>query len=409
MKKRPPKHPLASRNRTLLPAAAETRKPSRRSQFLEPYQRITSSGRMIPEIDGLRFLAIFSIFIFHLAGDLLRHSMPGYSDTLRSNALFRVTQILSVGVPLFFVISGFVLSLPFALAQHQIGKPVSIRKYFWRRITRLEPPYVLCLLLFFLMKVAAARGMAGQLWPHLLASVAYLHNAAFARPSDINIVAWSLEIEVQFYILAPLMASVFLIGNTRLRRSVLAALVFAATAVSALVFRDPRLQLSLLGYGQYFLVGFLFTEAYLSCRGERRRQWVWDLVSVVGWSLLLLLLVSNSNPGRWIMPWLILILYLAAFHGVAMNHFVSNPWIVTIGGMCYTIYLLHNYIIAGIGILTERLHPGGGFAVRLSVHFLLISPIVLMISALYFRFVERPCMRPDWPIRARTRMQQLFQ
>jgi peptidoglycan/LPS O-acetylase OafA/YrhL len=385
--------------------AAETSAPSRRLQFLEPYRRITSSGQMIPEIDGLRFLAIFSVFVYHLAGDVLRHSVPGYSDTLQSNGLFRVTQILNFGVPLFFAISGFVLSLPFASAQRQMGKPVSIKKYFLRRVTRLEPPYLLCLLLFFIVKLAAAKGTAGQLWPNLLASIFYLHNAVFARPSDINVVAWSLEVEVQFYILVPLMASVFTIANARRRRSTLAGLVLAATAVSALVSHDQRLQLSLLGYAQYFLVGFLFTEAYLSCQGERSRKWIWDLVSVVGWSFLILLLVGDVSPGRWIMPWLILILYVAAFHGIAMNGIVSNPWIVTVGGMCYTIYVLHNYIIAGAGMITERVHPGGGFAVRLLVQFLLISPIVLVIGALYFRFVERPCMHPDWLRRGKASIQ----
>ena len=41
--------------------------------------------------------------------------------------------------------------------------------------------------------------------------------------------------------------------------------------------------------------------------------------------------------------------------------------------------------------------PGYPFATRLSVQFLLMSPVVLLIGGLYFRWVERPCMRPDWP------------
>jgi peptidoglycan/LPS O-acetylase OafA/YrhL len=163
-------------------------------RFLEPYQRITSTRRFIPEIDGLRFLAIFSVYIYHLAGDVLRHSPSGYAQSLESNGLFLVTQILNIGVPLFFIISGFILSLPFAEAHRNREEPMSLKKYFWRRVTRLEPPYFLCLLLFFILKIVTARGTAADLLPNLIASLFYVHNPVFGRPSDINFVAWSLEI-----------------------------------------------------------------------------------------------------------------------------------------------------------------------------------------------------------------------
>jgi len=103
------------------------------------------------------------------------------------------------------------------------------------------------------------------------------------------------------------------------------------------------------------------------------------------------------------MPWLILLLYIAAFQGVVINRFVTNPWIATVGGMCYTIYLLHNYIIAALGMVTESVSPGSAFSVRLLIQFLLMTPIVIVISALYFRFIERPCMQADWPRRLKSK------
>jgi peptidoglycan/LPS O-acetylase OafA/YrhL len=370
-------------------------------RFLEPYRRVTSTGQFVPEIDGLRFVAIFFVYIYHLAGDVMRRSQPGYAQSLRSNGLFLVAQILNVGVPLFFVISGFILSLPFAEAQQNLRKPVSLKKYFWRRVTRLEPPYFLCLLLFFALKVVAARGSASGLFPNLVASMFYVHNQVFARPSDIDFVAWSLEIEIQFYILAPLLASVFGIARAFIRRLVLVAGVLLASGVSSLVFSYPRMQLSLLGYAQYFLVGFLLADLYLN-GPKRSKNWAWDFVSITGWSLLLFLLVRGEAYGAWLIPWLILLLYIAAFLGPATNRVVTNLWIATIGGMCYTIYLLHNYIIAALGTVTERIGVGNVFPVRLLTQFLLITPIVLAICALYFRLIERPCMRPDWPTRLKS-------
>jgi peptidoglycan/LPS O-acetylase OafA/YrhL len=372
------------------------------ARFLEPYRRITSSGQFIPEIDGLRFIAIFSVFVYHLTGDVLRHSAPGLEGSeLASNWLFSVTQILNMGVPLFFVISGFILSLPFAEPHRNLTKPVSLKKYFLRRVTRLEPPYFLCLVLFFVLKVAGGRGAALTLLPNLVASLFYVHNPIFGRPSDINFVAWSLEIEIQFYILAPLLASVFAIRGAFARRFVLIALLALTTGASQLVSGDPRLELTLLGYAQYFLAGFLLAEFYLSRRPETESKRIWDFVSVGGWLLLLALLVRGGALIAWLAPAMIFVLYVAAFQGVAIRRVVTNRWITTVGGMCYTIYLLHNYAIATVGRFTERVSPGGPFAIRLLIQFVLISPIVLAVCALYFRFIERPCMRPDWIQRLR--------
>jgi peptidoglycan/LPS O-acetylase OafA/YrhL len=367
------------------------------SRFLDPYRRITSTGQFIPEIDGLRFVAIFSVYIYHLAGDILRHSPPQLRTSLDGNWLFSVTQILNVGVPLFFVISGFILGMPFAAAHLNHKKPVSLKKYFWRRITRLEPPYILCLLLFFALKIVAARGSASGLLPNLIASIFYVHNVAFGGPSVINFVAWSLEIEIQFYILAPVLATVFLIQKPAVRRMVLFSLLLLATGMSRLVSAHPALSHSLLAYAQYFLAGFVLAEFYLYEGNRRQQKWPWDVVSLAGWPVFLAALVQGGSLVDWTAPWLILLLYIAAIHGIVMNRLVTNQWITAIGGMCYTIYLLHNYIVAGLGMVTERILPGYPFTARLSVQFLLMSPVVLVISALYFRWVERPCMRPDWP------------
>src|SRR6266513_382861 len=95
-------------------------------RFLAGFRRITTSGNFIPEIDGLRFIAISSVVLDHIAlyvTDLSRHPM----------GLF---ELGGRGVELFFVISGFILAVPFA-SQHLCGGPrLGLRKYFLRRITR---------------------------------------------------------------------------------------------------------------------------------------------------------------------------------------------------------------------------------------------------------------------------------
>jgi peptidoglycan/LPS O-acetylase OafA/YrhL len=366
----------------------------RRSSLLTPFRRITSSGRFIAEIDGLRFIAILSVFIFHLGGTVATNSPPEQISSIQTGSLKQIVNTLDIGVPLFFVISGFILGLPFAEAAFKREKQVSLKRYFLRRVTRLEPPYVLCLLISLGLKAFSGRGLAVHL-PHLMASMAYLHDAIFGYQSTITAVAWSLEIEVQFYILAPLFSLMFLIRNSCLRRVLLCVLIAVAIEISELTKTDLRLHLSVLGFAQFFLTGLLLIDSYLSFR--LRSSWRWDVLSALGWPLLILLRWKTPTLSAWISPWLMFVLYAACFAGVLFRGLLTHPVITTIGGMCYSIYLLHNQLIYGFALITRSVLPASTFALRLATQFLLIGPAVLLVAAAYFEIIERPCMRPDWP------------
>jgi len=111
------------------------------NRWIGRLSRVTSGGNFIPEIDGLRFLAIGSVLLFHVNYSLSRAyhwTMKPWEQTI-SNALSRGT----LGVELFFVISGFILAQPFVRQRLLGGQPVSIRGFYKRRLTRLEPPYIL--------------------------------------------------------------------------------------------------------------------------------------------------------------------------------------------------------------------------------------------------------------------------
>ena len=88
-----------------------------------------------------------------------------------------------------------------------------------------------------------------------------LHNLIYGRPSDIDYVAWSLEIEVQFYLILPFLAAiVFQYRKTFVRRIVLVvAILLWAKLVSVTGF-SPRVGLSLYGQLPYFLSGVLLAD-----------------------------------------------------------------------------------------------------------------------------------------------------
>jgi peptidoglycan/LPS O-acetylase OafA/YrhL len=254
------------------------------------------------------------------------------------------------------------------------------------------------LLICFTLLVLAG-GSARALGPHLGASLIYLHSAWYGQPSAINPVAWTLEVEVQFYCLAPLLAMVYRIRSRVARRAILAGAVLLAGSVQTLCWGGPaRARLSILFAIQFFLMGLWLADVYVVDWNQRpASHWRWDVVSLLCWPLIFV-------PGDlqvWIfLPFLILAVYIAAFQGVIFKRMFRNPAVTTLGGMCYTIYLFHYQLIPGVLRFSGPWRLGGGLDTYCALQLAIYAPILLLVSGVYFVFVERPCMARDWPRRA---------
>lgn len=157
--------------------------------ILPRFARETSAGSFLPEIDGLRFFAITAVLFYHVNGFVLARSPVHFSPSAAESLFQRLTAQGFIGVQLFFAISGFVLALPFARWHLLAAEAVSLKTYFLRRLTRLEPPYMISLLLLSVLAIGFRGQEPREVVAHLLASVVYMHNFLYGRGSDINPVA----------------------------------------------------------------------------------------------------------------------------------------------------------------------------------------------------------------------------
>jgi peptidoglycan/LPS O-acetylase OafA/YrhL len=379
---------------------------------LNSFRRVTSDGTYIPEIDGLRFIAILSVVFLHCYSEFLSRMPTGTTPPKsglgntpfppgmdNEHGLLRLLWHGGYGVGVFFAISGFILAWPFAKQHLQGGRRVDLGFYFLRRLTRLEPPYIGLLLIRSILLFAAGAHSIHFILVHLIASVFYVHNIAFGIASRIEAASWSLEIEIQFYCLAPFLTQIYRIPQAWLRRGLLISMIAGAAPLQRAFLpgwygpdNAGAFILSILSCIQFFLVGLLVADLYVDGWERIQQTWLWDLVCVPLWILMFWL---QPHSFRFLAGLILPIVFVGAFKGRVVPTILRNPVITTVGGMCYSIYLTHRTTVFAMQAILARFHLH--FFTWLAASLLVVAPASIAVGAIYFRLIERPCMDPRWP------------
>lgn len=295
------------------------------------------------------------------------------------------------GVLFFFVLSGFIVSLPFA--RNKDGKTPSARSYYLRRLTRIEPPYIIALTLIFFGQLAFnlnpyGLGLTEQL-KHYAASIFYAHGLIYHHMPIITAVAWSLEVEIQFYLLGPLLFKLFR-QNVAVRYLVWSLLI----AVCALLpnYISPVFR-NIYGYGQFFIAGMIAADLFANYKAiEKLHHPLWIAASALLFGYLCYTPIHFNWLTQLTYAPLVGVFLLTCICNPSIKKAIGNKVTATIGGICYSIYLLHFTIISFVGNLIMKhctvLHGIGGYTVFAAA--LLLA--ILIVSVAFYLTVEKPFM-----------------
>lgn len=348
------------------------------------FRRPTHSLTYLPVIDGIRFVAILMVFLHH-AGYVHASLFPGVNFRLWNHIVINGSK----GVMIFFMLSGFILSLPFVRQYAAAGQKVGLRSYYVRRLVRLEPPYIMIMCFWCLLQIIRAPQFAGSSLEHLLVSVFYSHNIVYRHFSFINVVTWSLEVEVQFYLLAPFLCRIFLLER-RTRRMLLLGLSILCCALSLLY---PLPFVTLYKYLAYFLLGMLLADLHLhGWSGWLSHSWVPFLFLLLT-AVMYLLPLRLSQGCYFLLPFLIFAWMMPVLGNEQIGKWFSYGWLPLIGGMCYSIYLIHFPLLNILGDWIYGLGLRQAGLTGLILYLLLFSLLTLLVSAAYFLLVEKPFMK----------------
>lgn len=365
-------------------------------------QRSTASGKFIAEVDGLRFFAIFWVVLYHLNGYLVAHANSGHLTCQpESSFAYWLCSIGFFGVKLLFVLSGFMF---FFMIKHDAsGNPfITLKDYYVRRIARLIPPYQISLLIVFV----SIAFYTGAHKPEGL-FLSWLANAFFSSVlfsghlSQTNVAAWAMEVIIQFYAIAPILILLFRIKKTYFRWGVIVILIFIIIVGRKVIGIETFKYCVLLGFIEWFLCGILVAD--ICCHFQSlRKHWVFDFIGFSSWFFIILIphIFTRGLLLQGTMMAVILPAYYCIFRGPLLNRIFSNGLLVTMGGMCYTVYLYHFLIISAAGRFFNHYFIFRNYDLYFLVHAFFILTVVIFSCTILFILFEKPFMSREWSKKA---------
>jgi peptidoglycan/LPS O-acetylase OafA/YrhL len=371
--------------------------------------------RYFPAVEGMRGVAALLV----LGGHVVQvNSLPESSRALTGY------WIAVFGVVVFFTISGFLLYRPF-LAARATGRSVAAftPSYLWRRAVRIFPAYWVAITVLAIWP--GLEGIFSEHWWRYYLLIQTYWPVHYGLP-----VAWTLCVEVAFYVALPLIA-IFLasrgVGSGRRHALSWELLVLLGLAVFSLAWRGgistkPSLVflgLSLLGTFSWFATGMLLAVAQVAHPSALRRfrrllaqpLLCWPLAVAI-FALVPLLLPDNGafdTPGPGVVVAQTVALGLAGLLAIGPSTLGDGSRLVTValanrgavflGTISYGIYLWHYQV------LTWLIHQVA--VLELPAHLLSIGLLALTISvglatASWF-LIEKPLMRRARSVKAFTK------
>ena len=370
------------------------------------------TGAQFPVLDTLRAVGALCVLTTHTAFWAGTYTGHGTWGTLLAR--------LDVGVAIFFVLSGFLLSRPWLASAAAERRRPGVGSYFWKRALRIVPLYVVTVLVAFAFVADDKHLGAGRFLSTLFLLDPYWRQTF---PDGLTQM-WSLSAEVAFYAVLPLLMLV-LVGRTRPLRptrvllglgGLVAVSVWWHLSGAALAGRgnDAATLQWLPAYLTWFGLGILLALSELLWRQGGRGRVHSALVSLARqpgscWAIVAgLALVSATpvagpsmlaapTPAQSLCKSLLyagigFLIVLTGVHNDTQSRYTtlfSNPWGRRLGWISYGIFCLHLPVLHFVMWSTGwTLFAGHGPQI-----WLLTVVLSVVVAEVGYRVVERPALR----------------
>ncbi|GAA4407629.1 hypothetical protein GCM10023187_28490 [Nibrella viscosa] len=384
---------------------------TRESQLADHLETLVSKKTIyFPNLNGVRFIASFSVLIHHLEQVKEVFSLHNIYD----NHLIK--DMGKLGVGLFFVLSGFLITFLLLVEKNRKGK-IELGNFYVRRVLRIWPLYLLVVLLAFFVFPHLSLFYDGRpagyiydadFYKRLALFLCMLPNFGFILYQSPYLCAqtWSVGVEEQFYVLWPLV-----IGSATLIRALRPVVIYglAIFCFSYVWITLDRANLSpevVSNFTGHYLSQFRILTMIIGGLGSWlifskqvrvlaflfRRD-----VQVIVYTTLVYCLgtgfyMSGVNLEFYALFFCFFIMNVAANPDSIIN--LEFPAISFLGKISYGTYMYHTAVIVlVINCINRFLAPGLSAVAFNSILYPLAIGLSVLVSALSYTYFEKPFLR----------------
>ena len=372
-----------------------------------------SDNLTINALDGLRAMAALAVFGVHF------QQLTAFQSG--STGPFELTRLLingNTGVALFFTLSGFLLSMPYWQAKQGVAPQPLLFQYWLRRLVRIVPAYYVCLTVLIIHN---GYWRSPEHLDDVITHYTFVFNYFDGYFFSINPPFWTIAVEMQFYVLLPLLFLALAAVGRRSTSAVIAglavlsyvahvwimesavALTANAEAVGLHQFEGSVLSRSVVAHLPHFLIGVVagqfHTQSGRASLGNHR-DLGWGLVFWCNLSAVLLILatpidnVLSLSHGRYnlpIVPLALALMIVSAPRSRIARLILDCKPVKWIGVVSYGVYLFHLPLQK---IIAKGMPHLGMRADENWLIFGLVSlAVTVALASVSFVYFERPIMR----------------
>lgn len=354
-------------------------------------------NRYISGIDGIRSMAVLGVIFYHLLPNIMR---GGY-----------------LGVPIFFVISGYLIT-DLLCQEWQANGSIDIKQFYYRRMKRLYPALGALLVGSAFYITLFQRNLLNNLRGVVISSLLYVNNwwqihqgfSYFDRFNNQSPFThlWSLAVEGQNYLILPVLflllkrvvkrrsTSFIVLSIFALLSAVAMAIVFNISGNPTRVYYGTDTRIFSLWMGS--ALAFIWPSNHLKAKIPKQATSILNGAGIVALVSLLgaMFFLSDQHAfiyygGIYLISILSAVLVAVTAHpGASFNRWLTNPVFTYIGKRSYGIYLYQFPIMIFYEASVRNL------AEHVWMHTFIEFVLILGVSELSYRFIEEPLRKFDY-------------
>ncbi len=333
----------------------------------------------LEQLTFTRFIAAILIFVFHYGKDIFPFNIDGVKDVFYQS---------NVSVSYFFILSGFVMIIAY-------GNKTSIdfRDYIKRRFARLYPVYFLAIVALFLCFLMKQQPID---YTGLFLNIFMIQSWFPGYALSFNTPAWSLAIELFFYLSFPLLFNYFYKKYTLKKIAILILLFFIISQIALhvlfyssfyegypskshdFVFYFPMMHFNA------FLIGNLAGLFFI--KGIQKKNYDWPIIGLIVLTGILLKLNTGIifHNGMLAIVFVPLIILISSNNGV-LTRISKKKTLVFLGQISYGIYILQKPVYIAVSGVFNYLHVE-----NLVLLFYSSLATLILCAAISYTYIEKP-------------------